>query len=128
MKKNKIVIADTINSAISGRLITDDSKIPIPYVTILVEGTDLKTETDSLGNFNVTIPKSYKKKQIILVIVAGYGSDFPIQRISLKNQLPINNLIIEKTNPIINAGNYCRPKEISGSSLKKNIAQESLVI
>lgn len=102
---------DSLKNIISGRLIEQDSKKPIPDTAIKIKDTNIKTETDSLGNFKIHIPKNYSKKEIVLVVIDGYGFEGQTERIVNKNELPITNLIIEKPEVLIGDVIYYKPKK-----------------
>lgn len=102
---------DSIKNTISGKLIEEISKNPIPNIIIEVKDTNIEVETDSLGNFEIIIPKSYSKKEIVLVVITGYGFEGKTERTIYKNELPITNLIIEKPEVLIGEVIYYKPKK-----------------
>lgn len=102
---------DTIKNKISGTLIEEDSKNPIPNVIVEIKGTDIKTETDSLGHFHLLLPKDYSRKEIVIFVNAEYGFEGQTERTIYINELPISNLIIEKPGVLIGEVIYYKPKK-----------------
>ncbi len=102
---------DSIKNIISGTLIEEDSKKPIPNVVIEIKGTDLKTETDSLGHFTFIIPTDYSNEEIVLLVDTEYGFEGQTDRIIYKNELPVTNLLIEKPDVMIGEIIYFQPKK-----------------
>lgn len=105
------MVNDTIQNIISGTLVKEESRKPIPDIMIEVQNTDLKAKTDSLGNFKILIPENYVKNEIVLMVIAGYGFEGQTQKTIYKNELPITNLIIEKPDELIGEITYYKPKK-----------------
>lgn len=103
--------SDSIKNKIAGTLIEEDSKKPIPNVLIEIKGTDLKTETDSLGHFTFIIPTDHSNDEIVLLVDAEYGFEGQTERTVYKNELPMTSLIIEKPNVLIGEIIYFQPKK-----------------
>lgn len=51
---------------VSGRVIEDDEKTPVPYASVIVEGTYIGTMTNHEGNFDLTIPALLRDNNIII--------------------------------------------------------------
>lgn len=89
---------DSIPKIIKGKVVEDGWDYPIK-TSVIVKGTKIKTETDSLGNFEIVIPKNYKKSEITLIIKStGLEDDTEITLQS--SELPKDDLIITK-NPMM---------------------------
>jgi len=56
---------------ISGRIMEDDGKSPLPYASVTIEGTYIGTMTNREGNFDLIIPVLLKNNNIIVSSV-GY--------------------------------------------------------
>lgn len=89
---------DSILKIIKGKVVEDGWDYPIK-TSVIIKGTKIKTETDSLGNFEIVIPKNYKKSEITLIIKStGLEDDTEITLQS--SELPKYDLIITK-NPMM---------------------------
>jgi hypothetical protein len=102
---------DSIKNIIRGQLIERSSKEPIKNVFIEIDGTEIRSETDSLGFFQFLIPESFSKNEIVLVVNSEYGFEGKTKRTILKNELPVTNLIIEKRDVLIGEVIYYKPKK-----------------
>lgn len=89
------------NRKISGKLIDQSSKKPIPHTKISIHGTNLFTSTNKHGYFEIEIPISYKFKEIILIVEAAYGFEGQTKVKVFTKDLPINNLLIQKPDVLI---------------------------
>jgi hypothetical protein len=56
---------------ISGRVMDDDEKSPLPYASVTIEGTYIGTMTNREGNFDLIIPAPVKNNNIIISSI-GY--------------------------------------------------------
>lgn len=86
---------------ISGRLIDQSSKKPIPGTKISIHGTNLFTSTNRHGYFEIQIPTSYKFKEIILIVEAAYGFEGQTKAKVFTKDLPINKLLIQKPDVLV---------------------------
>lgn len=89
------------NRKISGRLIDQSSKKPIPHTKISIHGTNLFTSTNKHGYFEIEIPISYKFKEVILIVEAAYGFEGQTKAKVFTKDLPINNLLIQKPDVLV---------------------------
>lgn len=101
LPEKDLALNDTTKNTISGKLIRRNDKTPIPGIPIQIKGTELKTATDSLGQFELTIPENFRQNEIVLLVIASYGFEGKTQKIVYKSELPIKNLIIEKGDVLI---------------------------
>ncbi|MDO6440469.1 hypothetical protein Q4534_23795 [Cyclobacterium sp. 1_MG-2023] len=89
---------DSIPNIIKGKVVEEGWDYPVKTF-VIVKGTKIKSETDSLGNFQIVIPKKYKKEEIILIVKStGLEND---TELNLKiSELPKNEIVITK-NPMV---------------------------
>jgi len=84
---------DSTKNIIRGKVIDEFSGEPAPLATVYVKDSRLKTQTDSLGIFELHIPDTYKKKEIILVVPSGVNRK---ETVIKRKKLPLNSLILTK--------------------------------
>lgn len=65
-ERNGTAISDNI--LIKGKVINSNNE-PIPFATVLVKGTDIKTQTDLDGSFTIQMPS---RTSILMVFFIGY--------------------------------------------------------
>jgi len=94
----QISSSDSITKIIKGKVVEEGWDYPVK-TSVFVKGTKIKAETDSLGNFQIVIPKKYKKEDITLVVKStGLEDD---TELNLKiSDLPKNEIVITK-NPMV---------------------------
>lgn len=103
---------DSIKNRITGKLVEEDSREPIPNVIVGIKGTVIIAKTDSLGNFEILVPENYPNNEITLILPnVGYGFEGETEKTVYKNELPITNLIIEKPSVQIGEIIYYKPKK-----------------
>lgn len=102
---------DTIKNIIKGKLVDEDSQNPIPNITIEIKGTQIKSVTDSLGDFEIIVPDNFSNNEIVLLVADSYGFEGPTEKIIFRKELSINNLIIEKPSVLIGEIIYHKPKK-----------------
>ena len=90
---NNIPPKDSTKNIIRGKVIDEFSGKPAPFATVYVKDYRLKTQTDSLGLFELRIPDTYKKKEIILVVPSGVNHK---ETVIKRKRLPLNSLILTK--------------------------------
>jgi hypothetical protein len=94
----QISSSDSIPKIIKGKVVEEDWDYPV-QTTVIVWGTRIKVDTDSLGKFEIVIPKKYKKEEITLV-----GKSIGLEddtMLSLRvSDLPKDEIVITK-NPMI---------------------------
>jgi hypothetical protein len=85
---------DSIRKIIKGKVIDEVFENP-KQVKVFVKGTLIRTKSDSLGNFQITIPKHYKKAEVTLLVKAdGFEDD---TEVTIKvSELPKFDIIIKK--------------------------------
>lgn len=94
----KVTSNDSIPKIIRGKVIEEDWDYPV-QTSVIVKGTKIKVDTDSLGNFQIVIPKKYKKDEITLVVKSTGLEDDAELNLKISN-LPKNDIVITK-NPMI---------------------------
>lgn len=101
-KENIIAQSNTIDSLhkiIKGRVVENGLNYSTK-TSVFVKGTKIKTVTDSLGNFELVIPKNYTKFEITLIVKStGLEDDTEITLQS--SDLPKYDLIITKNSMMI---------------------------
>lgn len=91
---------DSLKKTISGSIINENTDETLDYEYVFIEGTNISTATDTLGNFTLNVPDDFTADEIILVLKAtGWESD--TRTIVYRKDLPVNNLIIKKESPIV---------------------------
>ncbi|WP_373330689.1 carboxypeptidase-like regulatory domain-containing protein [Salmonirosea aquatica] len=67
---------DSLKNVIRGRVVDSLEHLPIPGVTILLEGTRLGTATNEDGEFDLIIPPKFlKEKNALIVSFIGYKTN-----------------------------------------------------
>jgi hypothetical protein len=92
--ENNSTSNDSIRKIIKGTVIDEDFENPI-QTKVFVKGTLIRTMSDSLGNFQIIIPKHYKNEEVTLLVKAdGFEDD---TEVTIKiSELPKFDLIIKK--------------------------------
>lgn len=66
--------ASVAPDVISGKVVDSADGQPIPYATIILEGTDVRTSCDWQGNFTLSVPSSTKAPIITVSTTLGYAT------------------------------------------------------
>lgn len=85
---------DSIPKIIKGKVIEEGWDHPV-QTTVFVMGTKIKVETDSLGNFEILIPKKYRKEEITLVVESTGVEGDTVLTLNV-SELPKDEVIITK--------------------------------
>ncbi|MCF3107735.1 carboxypeptidase-like regulatory domain-containing protein [Niabella sp. CC-SYL272] len=94
-RRSAVAQTDSSTNIIAGVVIEAYTEKPVPSATVYVKGTRTKTETDSLGNFEIVLPDNYPEQEIMLVVKAnGWESDTEIT--VSRGALPVKDLVIKK--------------------------------
>lgn len=86
--------SDSIRKIIKGIVLEEDIEYPVK-TSVLVKGTKIRTKTDTLGNFQIVIPKNYKKEEITLIVKSTGLEDDTEINIQI-SELPKYDLVIKK--------------------------------
>ncbi|UIR56810.1 carboxypeptidase-like regulatory domain-containing protein [Sphingobacterium sp. SRCM116780] len=97
---NKTLETDSLQKYISGKVIEEGTNRVVTLSSVFIKNTKISAQTDTLGNFKLQIPNDFVADTIILV-VKHTGWERDTETIVYKKDLPITNLIINKTNPIV---------------------------
>ncbi len=92
--ENNLASNDSIRKIIKGKVIDEVFENPI-QTKVHIKGTMMSIMTDSLGNFQILIPKNYKKDELTLLVKAdGFEDD---TEVTVKiSELPKFDIIIKK--------------------------------
>jgi hypothetical protein len=67
----------TEKHVIKAQVIDSTSQHAMPFTTVMISGTQIRTTTDAEGNFELTIPDSLAGRAITLTILApGYAAEY----------------------------------------------------
>lgn len=94
----QISSSDSIPNIIKGKVVEEGWGYPVK-TSVSVKGTKIKSESDSLGNFQIVIPKKYKKEEITL-IVKSTGLEGDTELTSKVSDLTKDEIVITK-NPMV---------------------------
>ncbi|GGD36464.1 hypothetical protein GCM10011343_27900 [Flavobacterium orientale] len=97
--KNQTSSSDSIRKIIKGKVVDEDLEYPVK-TSVIIKGTKIKTKTDASGNFQIVIPKNYKKEEITLLIKSTGLEDDTEIKIQI-SELPKYDLIIKKNGMMI---------------------------
>jgi len=89
---------DSIPKIIKGKVVEKGWEKGV-QTSVLVKGTSIKVDTDSLGNFELQIPSNYIQEEIVLIIESA-GLEDDTEYILQISDLPKENIVIEK-NPMM---------------------------
>ncbi|MBC9929981.1 carboxypeptidase-like regulatory domain-containing protein [Chitinophaga qingshengii] len=92
---------DSIKNKIKGKLVEERSGRPIAGMNIVLKGTRVSAETDSLGNFSIIVPDNFPGNEIVLVVDGAYGFEGQTQKTVYKKELPITGLVIKKPDVMV---------------------------
>jgi hypothetical protein len=86
-KTDELLIADSLKNSVQGTVFEGNSKKPLSFVTVLIKGTEIRTQTDHNGKFKLIIPDSLTTEKIKLAVMyIGFGT---IETTIKRKKLPI---------------------------------------
>jgi len=102
------------DKTVSGTVIDDATKQPLPGVTVMVEGTTIGTITDTDGKFEITLPEGSN------ILVFEYTADYITQKKPAKNGMSV--LLVSDTKVLddltVVGYNTVKDKGYAGSAQK----------
>ena len=94
--KGKEVMKDTLNiKTFHGKVIDSDTKKPVVFANVYIDGTSIGTVTNSEGEFVLKIPSNLKDSKLGVTYL-GYDNAV----IQLKDLRPMNNIVALNPAPI----------------------------
>ena len=65
-QQNGNALQNPVQTTITGKIVDDDTAMPLPYAYIKIEKTGLGTATDGDGNFKIKIPQKYNTYNVTI--------------------------------------------------------------
>lgn len=99
--------AATDSVTVQGVVLHAKDKSPLPEALIFLEGTDLRTNTDSTGSFSITLPVSTEQQKLVVALIGMKNQAFAVS--SLQNKKDFKVMLeddFEALNSTITLGGY----------------------
>lgn len=109
MNKNESLVSDNDFLICSGIVKDSETKQPVIFANVFIEGTSIGTVTNSDGEFILKVPLKMREKNIGVSFIGYKKTEFSIESIKGPNSVlhiepdpvPIEEVIIKTTDPVL---------------------------